>query len=77
MASKTVVLDATHAWTPATLTFVPMVASAESWPPPDHDAREARWVLETAHGVRVTMSGASSLVVDGLVAALARLDEHR
>lgn len=52
------------------LAFVPIVASS---PRPQSSAAEARWVLETQTGVRVEMSGATALVVDGLAVALQRL----
>jgi len=54
----------------AELAFVPLVASTHPSSPP---TTEARWVLETAAGVRVEMSGATSLVVDGLGIALERV----
>ncbi len=53
------------------LAFVPVVAA----PPrlPSSAAGEARWVLETQTGIRLEMSGATALVVDGLAVALQRL----
>ena len=50
----------------AKLTFVPLAGS-----PPEPTT--TRWVLQTAAGVRLEMSGATGLVVDGLGAALERL----
>jgi transposase len=54
----------------AELAFVPLVASPEASIPA---SAEARWVLETAAGLRVEMSGATALVVDGLSIALERV----
>lgn len=57
--------------TVAELAFVPLVASS---PRPSGQAlAEARWVLETPAGVRVEMSGATALVVEGLGVALERV----
>jgi hypothetical protein len=53
------------------LAFVPLVASSPR--PPSSPSGEARWVLETKAGIRLEMSGATALVVDGLAVALQRL----
>lgn len=49
----------------AALAFVPVVAT----PAPG----EARWVVQTAEGIRVEMTGTSALVLDGLGVALSQL----
>jgi len=51
------------------LAFVPMVAASATTP----DPAEARWVLETKGGARITMSGPNHVVIEGLLAALDRL----
>lgn len=53
------------------LTFVPLATASTvgSKEPP----AEARWVVETAAGVRIEMSGATGLVVEGLRVALERV----
>lgn len=53
------------------LAFVPLVAS--SAPPSSKPPAEACWVLETAAGIRVEMSGSTALLVDGLGIALERV----
>ena len=55
----------------AELTFVPLAMSSAPRSP-----EEARWVIETPAGVRVEMSGAGALVVDGLGIALERVRER-
>jgi hypothetical protein len=53
------------------LAFVPIDASSPR--PPSSPSGEARCVLQTQTGVRLEMSGATALVVDGLAVALQRL----
>jgi hypothetical protein len=54
---------------PAEMAFVPLVVSSRA---PTESTAEARWVLETAD-VRVEMSGAAALVIEGLGVALERV----
>lgn len=58
----------------AELSFVPLTTS--STPGAEAPLAEARWVIETAAGVRVEMSGATALVVEGLGVALERVRER-
>jgi transposase-like protein len=58
----------------AELSFVPLTTS--STPGAEPPLAEARWVIETAAGVRVEMSGATALVVEGLGVALERVRER-
>lgn len=55
----------------AALAFVPLVPTSAG--PFGETSGQARWVLETGEGVRVEMSGATTLVVDGLGIALERV----
>ncbi len=58
----------TRAGATAELAFVPLVASSPG--------AEARWVLESGAGLRVEMSGATALVVEGLGIALDRVSRR-
>lgn len=58
----------------AELSFVPLMTS--STPGSEAPLAEARWVIETAAGVRIEMSGAAALVVEGLGVALERVSER-
>ncbi|MBK8010222.1 MAG: hypothetical protein IPK13_27290 [Deltaproteobacteria bacterium] len=52
------------------LAFVPLTTSLS---PSEVAQAETRWVLETAAGLRVEMSGGTALVVEGLSVALERV----